>query len=93
MTILFPNMCNYSKNIVYLLSLNSRISTSELAKKLRISRKMTENRVRILYDNGLIKPLLIYNHKNLLKATILIKLSRFDKDVMKSIKKISRNTL
>ncbi len=89
-TITFSPKLDYiSENIIYLLSLNSRLSITDLATILKINRKIIENRTKRLYEHGFIKPLLIFNHKKILKATILIKLSRFDEETLFSIKKMN----
>ena len=84
-----PKLDNISENIIYLLSLNSRLSITDLATILKINRKIIENRTKNLYNSGFIKPLLIFNPKKILKATILIKLSRFDEETLFSIKKLN----
>lgn len=83
-----PKIDIISENIIYLLSLDSRITVSELAKILSKERRVVENRLSKLYANKLIKPLLIYNYKDLVKATILIKITKFDQEVITSIEKI-----
>ena len=79
-----------SENIIYLLSLNSRLSVTEISKILGINRKIVENRYRILFDRKYIKPLLIFNHRRVFKATILVKLSKFDTNVLKGISQIDK---
>ncbi len=84
----YQNIDIISKNIIFLLSLDSRISVSELAKKLKITRKMAETRMNNLYKNRIINPLLIYNYRGLVKSTILIKLLKFNKKVINSLLKV-----
>jgi len=85
-----PNIDLISENIIYLHSLNSRLTTSELAKKLKVNRKIVENRTQKLYKKGFIKPLLIYNYSGLIKATILIKLSAFDEKIIDAIMQLKK---
>lgn len=84
-----PELDKKSENVIYLLSLNSRQSVSDVSKILLLNRKIVENRINKLYSQELIKPLLIYNHKGLIKATILIKLSNFDQQTIKNVEKVS----
>ncbi len=83
-----PKLDKISENIIFLLSINSRASVSDLAKTLNINRKIVENRVQRLYKNRYIKPLLIYNYPGLLKATVLIKLSCFAQKDIEAIKRL-----
>ena len=83
-----PKLDKISENIIYLLSINSKITISKLSKKLSLNRKIIENRVKKLYQNGFVNPLLIYNHNSLIKATILLKLSKFDEEIIKAIIKL-----
>lgn len=88
MTIFSPNIDKISENIIYLYSIDSRISTTDLAKKLGANRRIVENRVKSLYNKKFIKPLLIYNYAGLIKATILLKLSVFDNTTIQSLMQI-----
>lgn len=83
-----PKLDILSENIIYLLSLDSRITINKLSDQLGESRKIVENRVSKLYEKKYVKPLLIYNHYGLIKATVLIKLSIFNKKIIESIKNI-----
>jgi len=85
-----PKLDIISENIIFLLSIDSKVSINDLARKLAVSRKRVENRQNKLYSSGLIKPLLIYNHKDVIKATILIKLSSFDNKVISSITELNK---
>lgn len=82
-----PKLDGISENIIYLLSLDSRLSITDLAGILKVNRKIVENRAKRLYRSEFIKPLLVVNTKTLLKATILIKLSQFDEEMLLSIKR------
>nr|AQS33891.1 hypothetical protein [uncultured archaeon] len=84
-----PKLDVISENIVYLLSLDSRRSISEISRLLSQPRKIIENRVGKLYRKGFIRSLLIYNYQSLFRATIFIKLSHFDKKSIDVIRKIS----
>lgn len=83
-----PNLDIISENIIYLLSINSRLSITELSKLLKLQRKIVEHRYKKLFSEGYIKPLLIYNYAELTKATILIKLSKFDEIIINNIAKL-----
>lgn len=83
-----PKLDEISENIIYLLSLDSRISISGIARILHINRKIIENRINQLYNKGFIKPLLIYNYSGLIKTTVLIKLTGFDGQIIEKIKGI-----
>jgi len=85
-----PKLDVISENIIYLYSINSKLSVSELSKKLKVNRKIIENRTKRLYKQGFIKPLLIYNYTGLIKATILIKLSTFDDKVIEAIMQLKK---
>ncbi|MBI5390271.1 Lrp/AsnC family transcriptional regulator [Candidatus Woesearchaeota archaeon] len=85
-----PKLDALSENIIYLHSLNSRSTISDLAKKLKVNRKIVEHRTKKLYRNGIIKPLLVYNHRGLTKATILVKLSIFDRQVINAILQLKK---
>jgi len=84
-----PKIDEISENIIYLLSLDSRTTITDLAKLLKENRRIVENRVNKLYKQQYIKPLLIYNYKDCIKVTILVKLSSFDKKVIEDIVKLS----
>ncbi len=83
-----PKIDKISENIIYLLSLDSRRTISEIAKELKVNRKIVENRYNNLFKKGYIKPLSISNEKNRFRFTILVKLSKFQPDLMEKIKKI-----
>lgn len=85
-----PNIDQISENIIYLLSLNSKISVSELSERLNLSRKVVESRVNRLYGKGFVKPLLVFNYSGLIKATVLLKLSKFDEKVIEGILQLSK---
>ena len=87
-----PKIDEISENIIYLLSLDSRTTITDLAKLLKENRRIVENRVNKLYKQQYIKPLLIYNYKDCIKVTILVKLSSFDKKVIEDIVKLSKIT-
>ena len=79
-----------SQNIIYLLSLNSRTTISEISKILHKSRKIVENRYNKLFENNLISPLLVYNVDKRVKATILIELSTMDRAAINAINDFKR---
>lgn len=85
-----PKLDIISENIIYLLSLNSRISISDLSNVLGINRRIVENRYKKLFQIGFIKPLLIFNYPSITKLTILLKLAKFDSVVLKDITQISK---
>jgi len=85
-----PKLDKISENIIYLLSINSKNPISELSKRLKVNRKIIENRTKRLYKQGFIKPLLIYNYTGLIKATILLKLSTFDDKVIEAIMQLKK---
>lgn len=85
-----PNIDALSENIIFLLSLNSRTSVTKLSKTLRAPRRVVEHRVKKLYKQGFMKPLLIFHYPALTKATILIKLSTFDTHVIRSLIELER---
>ncbi len=85
-----PKLDIISENIIYLLSLNSRISISDLSKVLGVNRRIVENRYKKLFQSGFVKPLLIFNYQNITKATILLKLAKFDSTILKAITQISK---
>lgn len=85
-----PKLDIISENIIYLLSLNSRISISDLSKVLRVNRKIVESRYKKLFHGGFIKPLLIFNCQSITKATILLKLAKFDDTILQAFSKISK---
>ena len=80
-----PKLDQISENILYLLSLDARITVTDLSVLLHEKRRIIENRVNKLYEQHYIKPLLICNAQNCLKATILLKLSSFDQTVLKAL--------
>src|SRR3989344_5236499 len=82
------NIDKISENIIYLLSIDSRQSISDLAKILRCSRKKIEHRYKRLFEKGFITPLLIFNNVRILKVTILLKISKFNAQIVASLKKI-----
>jgi DNA-binding Lrp family transcriptional regulator len=84
-----PKLDKISENIIYLLSIDSRQSISNLAKKLHMSRKIVENRYNRLFDIGYIKPLTISNEKSRICFTIYVKLSKIDNKILDKIKNIS----
>ena len=73
-----PFLDEISENILYLLSLDSRLQTTQMARILGVSRRIVENRVEKLRDEKFIVPLLVRNYAPLIKATVLVKLSKFD---------------
>lgn len=77
-----------SENIIYLLSLDSRQSTSALAHELKLNRKMVENRVHKLFQQGFIKPLAVTNESNRIRFTVLVKLSRVDEAALSRVRKL-----
>jgi len=83
-----PNLDKISENIIYLLSLDSRQSVSALANELNLNRKIVENRVNKLFNEGYIKPLAITNESNRLRFTVLVKLNKIDETTLHSIKKL-----
>jgi DNA-binding Lrp family transcriptional regulator len=78
-----------SENILYVLSLDSRISLSELASKLGVTRKLVEHRVNYLYENKIISPILIINSKNYKKACVFFRLYDFRQDIFNLVSKMS----
>lgn len=84
------NIDSVSENIIYLLSLNSRMSVTGVSRTLGVPRRIIEHRIKKLYQKGFMKPLLIFHYPTLTKATILIKLSRFDTHVIKSLIELER---
>jgi len=83
-----PKLDKISENIIYLLSLDSRQSVSVLAHELSVNRKIVENRVNKLFDEGYIKPLAITNESNRLRFTVLVKLNKIDDITIHNIKKL-----
>jgi len=84
-----PKLDKISENIIYLLSLDSKTSISNIARILCKPRKIIENRVKKIFDKGYVKPLLIFNHDNMVRATLFLKLSHFDAKVVEAIRKTS----
>lgn len=84
-----PKLDKIEENIIYLLSLDSKIPVKEVAKALGVGRKVAENRVAKLYETGAIKPLLIYNYYGLYKTTVLLRLSIFDEGTLSTVREIS----
>ncbi len=85
---ILPPIDEISKNIIYILSLDSKTPSEKIAIDLETSRRIVDNRIKKLYSDKIIKPLLIFNDDTF-KLTILLKLSSFDKDLINSVKKIS----
>lgn len=83
-----PKIDKISENIIFLLSLDSRISISYISKELKVERKIVETRYNNLFSKGYIKPLSISNEPNRFRFTILVKLSTFQPDLMDKVKKI-----
>jgi DNA-binding Lrp family transcriptional regulator len=77
-----------SENIIYLLSLNSRRTITDISKELKVERKIVETRLNNLYRKGFIKPLLISNEPKRVRFTILVKLNKLDEDLIQKIKGI-----
>src|SRR3989344_3830572 len=84
-----PKLDKISENIIYLLSLDSKTSVSNIARILCKPRKIIENRVKKIFDKGYVKPLLIFNHDNMVRATLFLKLSHVDAKVIEAIRKTS----
>jgi len=83
-----PKIDQISENIIYLLSLDSKRTTSEISKELGVGRKIAETRINNLYKKSLIKPLLISNEPKRIRFTLLIKLSRLDEDLIQKLKAV-----
>jgi DNA-binding Lrp family transcriptional regulator len=77
-----------SENIIFLLSLNSKETISNLAKKLNINRKIVETRYNHLFDNNLIKYITVSNEKSKLRYTIYIKLNKIHPALIERVRKI-----
>lgn len=67
------------------MGLDARITVTELSTMLKEKRRIVENRLNKLYEQGYMKPLLICNTQDSTKATILLKLSSFDQTVLKAL--------
>ena len=89
MTSFSPKIDRISENIIYLLSLDSRKNVSQLAQRLSLPRKVVENRCKRLYHSNFIKPLLIVNHEQMVKSSVLIKQATFDPLLIKKIQQSS----
>ncbi|MFA6888786.1 MAG: hypothetical protein WC254_04795 [Candidatus Woesearchaeota archaeon] len=85
-----PKLDIISENIIYLLSLDSRLTTTDLSKLLGVNRKIVECRVNKLYKQKFIKPLLVFNHKTIIKTTILIKLTKFDRKILSALAELKK---
>src|SRR3989338_6778275 len=83
-----PKIDKISENIIFLLSLDSRISISDIAKELKVPHKIVETRYNNLFSKSYIKPLSISNEPNRFRFTILVKLSKFQLDIMEKVKKM-----
>ncbi len=77
-----------SENIIYLLSIDSRQSVSCIADTLKVPRRIVEHRLKKLYDQNYIKPLLVFNGIEEYKATVFLKLSKFNEENISSVKKL-----
>jgi len=77
-----------SENIIYLLSIDSKISISDLAKKMNINRRIVENRYNHLFKEHYIKYLTVSNEKTKVRFTIYIKLSKIYPELIKKIREI-----
>ena len=88
MTTYSPKLDTISENIIYLLSLDSRQSVSALANELKVNRKIVENRVNKLFDEGYIKHLAVTNESNRIRFTVLVKLNKVDEATIHNIKKL-----
>jgi DNA-binding Lrp family transcriptional regulator len=82
-----PRLDKISESMIYLLSLDSRITISELSKELNVNRKIVENRFNNLFNKKYIKPLAVTNENNRFRFTILAKLSTFDPKTFEKIRK------
>jgi len=76
-----------SENILYLLSLDSHMPLSTIAKHLGVTRRIVETRVKKLFSHYRVRHQLIVNNKNLLRVTVLIKLGYFEPNLIDSLKK------
>ncbi|HIH58839.1 MAG TPA: Lrp/AsnC family transcriptional regulator [Nanoarchaeota archaeon] len=83
-----PLLDKTSEDIIYLLSLDSRQSISDLARTLHISRRIVEQRYNKIFAKKYVKPLLIANFANTLKVTVFLKLVPFDTKILEELKKI-----
>ena len=82
-----PKLDVKSENVIYLLSLDSRQSVSSLAEKLKVNRKIVENRVKKLFNKGFVRHLLVSNEHNRVRFTLLIKLKEVNDDTIQKLKK------
>ena len=85
-----PKIDELSENIIYLLSLNSKQSIKKIANKLKTTPKKIESRINKMKKEGKIFPLLVHRYPYQSNATVLIKLSHFDKEILRKIKEIGK---
>lgn len=83
-----PKLDVISENIIYLLSIDSRQTVSDLAKTLTLNRKIVENRVKKIFHNGYVKHLTISNEKKRIRFTMLIKLKEIDNQMSEKLKQL-----
>lgn len=88
MTTLTTKLDKISQNIVYLLSLDARLSITDLAKELKLTRRVVENRVKKLVDKEYVRKIFISNDSENHCFTILIKMNQFDKALIEKIQKV-----
>jgi DNA-binding Lrp family transcriptional regulator len=81
-----PELDDISKNILYLLSLDSRMSVSQMSKSIGVSRKKVDVRVNRLLREKIITPIMISNYQ--CKIGVFLRLSSFEKDIIERLKEI-----
>ncbi len=81
------------ENIVYLLSLDCRTSTSKLADELGVTRRKVETRVERLFSEGFVRPALINNAPPATYVTILMELRAIKQPIIEKIRKLPTLTV
>lgn len=84
-----PKLDKISENCIYLLSLDSRQTVSALASELNLNRKIVENRVNKLFQEGYIRPLAVTNEMNRIRFTVFVKLRTIDENILDKVRKFS----
>lgn len=77
-----------SENILYLLSLDSRQSVSDIARTLRLKRWQVESRVNKLLDNGFMKYLTVNNAPPGLRVTILAEVRVLNEELLETLRTV-----
>jgi|SRR3989344_4440572 len=75
-----------SKNIIYCLSLDSRMPVSNIAKLVKDSRRIVEGRIKRLYKQKIIHPTIKINYHN--ATGVFVRLIKFDPKIAEYLKSI-----